>query len=482
MLDIRGRERAAPQVRQNVTVLDGGINLRSYVPAEEVRARGRALRQRVPVTARDRAATGSGRPDVLEFLAASNAGRLPHLVPLRIGRMIASPFTFYRGAAGLMAADLAGSPDSGLSAQLCGDAHAANFGLYGTPRGEIVMDINDFDETIVGPWEWDLERLAASLVLAGREGGAAEDDCVRAARDAARSYRLTIDHLASQPFMESWSALPDESILSRARADDLLDDFKKAAKKARKNTSAKVVEKWTEHLEDHQTGISRHRFVSDPPILTPVDDKIAEEIIDGLERYGDTLRESRRNLLARFAVSDIAFRIVGTGSVGLHSYVALLHGNDGEALVLQLKQADPSALRPFLPVSAPRHEGERIVQGARLVQSESDILLGWTTLRLATGELPFTVRQFRNMKGSIDPTELSSEDLDDYGRLAGALLARAHSRSLDPRLLAGYLDGDAAFEDAIARFAIRYADRTESDHAALVEAVRAGKIAVEHPQ
>ncbi|MEV6340378.1 DUF2252 domain-containing protein [Nocardia vinacea] len=463
-------------------MLDGGIDLRSFVPAEDVHARGRALRQRVPVSARDRAVTWSKRPDVLDFIAASNAGRLPHLVPMRVGRMLASPFTFYRGAAGLMAADLAGSPDTGVPAQICGDAHAANFGLYGTPRGEIVMDINDFDETIVGPWEWDLERLAASLVLAGREGGAAEDDCLRAARDAARTYRLAIDHLAEQPFMESWSALPDESIISRARADDLLDDFKKAAKKARKNTSAKVVEKWTEHLEDHETGISKHRFVSDPPILTAVDAEVAEEIIDGLERYGDTLRESRRNLLARFAVSDTAFRIVGTGSVGLHSYVALLHGNAGEALVLQLKQANPSALAPFLPAPPPVHEGERIVQGARLVQSETDILLGWTTLRLETGELPFTVRQFRNMKGSIDPAELSSDDLDDYGRLAGALLARAHSRSLDPRLLAGYFDGDEAFEDAVARFAVRYADRTEADHAELVDAVRAGKIAAEQPQ
>ncbi|WP_433755117.1 DUF2252 domain-containing protein [Nocardia sp. CA-135398] len=463
-------------------MLDSGIDLRSYVPAEDVRARGRALRQRVPVSARDRAVTWSTRPEVLDFIAASNADRLPHLIPLRIGRMLASPFTFYRGAAGLMAADLSGSPDTGVPAQICGDAHAANFGLYGTPRGEIVMDINDFDETIVGPWEWDLERLAASLVLAGREGGAAEDDCLRAARDAARSYRLAIDHLAEQPFMESWSALPDESIISRARADDLLDDFKKAAKKARKNTSAKVVEKWTEHLEDHETGISKHRFVSDPPILTPVDPEVAEEIIDGLERYGDTLRESRRNLLARFAVSDTAFRIVGTGSVGLHSYVALLHGNDGEALVLQLKQANPSALAPFLPAPPTVHEGERIVQGARLVQSETDILLGWTTLRLPTGELPFTVRQFRNMKGSIDPAELSSDDLDDYGRLAGALLARAHSRSLDPRLLAGYFDGDEAFEDALARFAVRYADRTEADHAELVDAVRAGKIDAEQPQ
>ncbi|MBF6300208.1 DUF2252 domain-containing protein [Nocardia amamiensis] len=463
---------------------DSGIDLRSFVPAEEVRAKGRALRQRVPVTARDREATGARRPDVLAFLEASNAGRLPHLIPLRIGRMAASPFTFYRGAAGLMAADLAGGPDSGLRAQLCGDAHAANFGLYGTARGEIIMDINDFDETVVGPWEWDLERLAASLVLAGRESGADTDDCRTAARDAARSYRLAVDALAAMPFMESWSALPDESVITRAKADDLLDDFKKAAKKARKNTSAKVVAKWTEHLDDHQTGIRKHRFVSDPPILTEVDAHVAEAVTGGLERYAGSLHESRRNLLARFAVSDVAFRIVGTGSVGLHTYLALLHGNDGEALVLQVKQANPSALAPFLPTRPVPHEGERIVQGARLVQSESDILLGWTAFD-PTGdgvELPFIVRQFRNLKGSIDPAELPASDLDDYGRLAGALLARAHSRSLDPRLLSGYLDGDERFDDAVAAFAVRYADRTEADHATLVDAVRAGRITAEEPE
>ncbi|MFI8974455.1 DUF2252 domain-containing protein [Nocardia asteroides] len=458
---------------------DSGIDLRSYVSAEDARERGRAARRRVPVTDRDRAAESPDRPGVLDFLAASNRGRIERLIPLRVGRMAASPFTFFRGAAGLMAADLAAGPDSGLTAQICGDAHAANFGLYGNQRGEIVMDINDFDETVLGPWEWDLERLAASLVLAGREGGADEDECLRAARDAARSYRRTVADLAELPFMEAWTAMHDESILTDAKAEDLTDDFKKAAKKARKNTSAKVVAKWTEHLDDHETDISKHRFVSDPPVLTGVDERVAEAVIDGLERYAGTLRESRRALLARFAVSDVAFRIVGTGSVGLHSYVALLHGNDGEALVLQVKQAAPSSLTPFLPPVAPRHEGERIVVGARSVQSDTDILLGWTTVELDE-PLPFIVRQFRNLKGSIDPAGLSADDLDDYGRLAGALLARAHARSLDPRTLAGYLEDDEdGFEEAVARYAVRYADRTEADHAELVAAVAAGTVAAE---
>ncbi|MFC6010630.1 DUF2252 domain-containing protein [Nocardia lasii] len=460
---------------------DSAIDLRSYVSAEEARERGRAARERVPVTDRDRAAESQDRPTVREFIDTSNQGRIERLIPLRIGRMTASPFTFFRGAAGLMAADLSAGPDSGLTAQICGDAHAANFGLYGTQRGEIVMDINDFDETVRGPWEWDLERLAASLVLAGRESGADADDCVLAARDAASSYRATVAELAGMPFMQSWTALPDESILASAQAHDLIDDFKKAAKKARKNTSAKVVAKWT-HLDDHETDIRKHRFVSDPPVLTSVDEHVAEAVIDGLQQYAGTIRESRRELLARFAVSDVAFRIVGTGSVGLHSYVALLHGNDGEAVVLQVKQARASALAPFLPPTAPRHEGERIVAGARSVQSETDILLGWTTVELDE-PLPFIVRQFRNLKGSIDPAGLSAEDLDDYGRLAGALLARAHARSLDPRALAGYLETDSEdddrFEESVARFAVRYADRTEADHAELVAAVEAGTIAAE---
>lgn len=422
---------------------------------------------------------------MVEFVEASNHGRIEDLIPLRIGRMIASPFAFYRGAAGLMAIDLASSPDTGFTAQLCGDAHAGNFGLYGTSRGEIVMDINDFDETVRGPWEWDLERLATSLVLAGRVGGADEDDCRTAARDAARSYRRAAAVMAERPFLQTWSALADESVLDRVEADDLLDNYKKAAKKARKNNSDKVVQKWT-HIDDHETGIDSHRFVSDPPVLTTVTQAVEDAAIDALERYGATLRESRRGLLSRFAVADIAFRIVGTGSVGLHSYVALLHGNSGEVLVLQLKQAAPSSLAPVLGVPPPEHEGERIVQGARLVQTETDILLGWTTMSVpapggGSRELPFIVRQFRNLKGAIAPEELAPHDLDDYGRLAGALLARAHARSLDPRLISGYLGDDADFDRAIADFAVRYADRTEADHDELVAAVRAGKLPAQEP-
>ncbi|MFF4600347.1 DUF2252 domain-containing protein [Amycolatopsis sp. NPDC001319] len=431
------------------------------VDPAQLYARGKQLRERAPVEAHDHAAAGAGRPRVREYFEASNAGRLPELVELRRERMAASPFTFFRGAAGLMAADLAGSPSSGLTAQLCGDAHAANFGLYGTPEGRIVMDVNDFDETAPGPWEWDLKRLSASLVLAGREGGIGSAACREAAEDAVKSYRRTIRALAELPYLQSWNALPDASAVSRARADELIDDFAEAEEKARRNTSAKVVAKWTRHVDDHETGLARHRFVEDPPVLTHIDDATAASVVAGLTSYVDTLRESRRTLVARYRVADVAFRVVGTGSVGLRSYVVLLHGNEDEDLVLQVKQAQPSALAPYLGVSPADHEGRRIVAGARLVQAETDILLGWTTI----DGIPFVVRQFRNLKGAIDPAALGKNHLDDYGRLAGALLARAHTRSLHPQLLAGYFADDEDLDEAIGAYALRYADQTEADHA-----------------
>jgi uncharacterized protein (DUF2252 family) len=445
------------------------VALGQWVEPEDVLARGRELRAAVGHEAHRRMPLAPDRPAVPEFMDASSKGRLPELVPLRIGRMLASPFAFFRGSAGLMAGDLAVGANSGLEAQLCGDAHAANFGLYGTPEGKIVMDINDFDETLPGPWEWDMKRLATSLVLAGREGGVSEKGCWDAASDAVRAYRGAARHLAEIPFMESWSALGDESVLSKSKADDLVDNFSKAASKARKNTSARVAAKWTRREGEHI------RFVPDPPVLTRISESVAREVVDALPSYVDTLRESRYNLIMRYSVSDVAFRVVGTGSVGWRNYLILLHGNGDEALVLQAKEARPSALAPFLGSPAVKHEGKRIVHGARLVQAETDILLGWTTI----DGRPYIVRQFRNRKGEIDATTLKREDLDDYGRLAGALLARAHSRSVDPRLLAGYCEEGEELDEAIARYALDYADRTAADHEELVKAVKAGRLAAE---
>ncbi|MCE6999899.1 DUF2252 domain-containing protein [Saccharothrix sp. S26] len=448
---------------------EAAVALGRWVEPEEVLARGRELRAAVGHEAHRAVSLAPDRPTVVEFMDASNRGRLPHLVPLRVGRMLGSPFAFFRGSAGLMAGDLAVGARSGLDAQLCGDAHAANFGLYGTPEGRIVMDINDFDETLPGPWEWDLKRLATSLVLAGREGGVSEKGCRDAASDAVRAYRGAARHLAEIPFMESWNALGDESALSKSKADDLMDDFTKAASKARKNTSARVAAKWTRREGEHI------RFVPDPPVLSRIPDGEARSVVDALPSYVDTLRESRYNLIMRYSVSDVAFRVVGTGSVGWRNYLVLLHGNGDEALVLQAKEARPSALAPFLGAPPVKHEGKRIVHGARLVQAETDILLGWTTIE----GRDYIVRQFRNRKGEIDATTLKRDDLDDYGRLAGALLARAHSRSVDPRLLAGYCAGGEELDAAIARYALDYADRTCADHEELVAAVKSGRLPAE---
>ncbi|MCP3803839.1 DUF2252 domain-containing protein [Allokutzneria sp. A3M-2-11 16] len=445
--------------------MDGQTVFQPWVKPAEVYARGRDLRGDVRPKLHDHDALGAGRPTAVEFVRATNAPRLPELTPLRVGRMLASPFAFFRGSAGLMAADLAGTPASGVTAQICGDAHAANFGLFGTNEGRIIMDINDFDETVPGPWEWDLKRLAASLVLAGREGGVSEDGCARAAEDAVRAYRGTMARLAEMPFLEAWNALADAATISTLKADELLDDFEKASKKARKNTSAKVAAKWT----------ADGGFVEDLPVLRHVTSETARMVADGLSDYVGTLRESRRGLITRYAIADIAFRVVGTGSVGLRNYLVLLHGNENDALVLQVKQVTPSSLERYLDVPPHAHEGKRVVDGARLVQAESDLLLGWTTV----DGRHYIVRQFRNMKGDIDPTALREDHLDDYGRLAGALLARAHCRSADPRVLAGYCGEDAELDEAVGGYAVRYADAVEADHAELVAAVRRGELDAE---
>ncbi|MFB9907663.1 DUF2252 domain-containing protein [Allokutzneria oryzae] len=442
----------------------------AWVRPDEVYERGRALREEVRPRLHDHAAVGRGRPGAVEFVHASNAARLPELVPLRVGRMIASPFAFFRGSAALMANDLAATPYSGITAQICGDAHAANFGLFGTSEGQIVMDVNDFDETVPGPWEWDLKRLAASLVLAGRDGGISEDGCAKAAGDAVRAYRRTMARLAEMPFLEAWNALADAATISKLKADELLDDFAKAAKKARKNTSRRVAAKWTRQVERDQW-----RFVENLPVLRHVTGDVARAVTASLGSYVGTLRESRRNLITRYAVADVAFRVVGTGSVGLRNYLVLLHGNEDDALVLQVKQANPSCLAKYLDVPAYEHEGKRVVEGTRLVQAETDILLGWTTV----DGRHYIVRQFRNMKGDIDPTALRKDHLDDYGRLAGALLARAHCRSVDPRLVAAYCGDDEEIDQAITRYAVRYADTAEADHAELVAAVKRGELPAE---
>ncbi|MXM65023.1 DUF2252 domain-containing protein [Streptomyces sp. HUCO-GS316] len=436
---------------------------------------GKALRELVPRSAHAALDLDSSRPDAVSAVEESNRGRLSDLTPIRVGRMAATPFAFLRGSAGLMAYDLARTPMTRIRAQICGDSHAANFGLYGDARGGLVIDLNDFDETVHGPWEWDLKRLAASLVLAAREAGADEDTCRKAANDAAGAYRRTMRLLAKLPVLDAWNAIADEELVSHTDAHDLLGTLERVAEKARANTSGRFAAKSTESTED-----GGRRFVDAPPVLRRVPDAEAAAVAASLGEYLSTLSEDRLPLLARHAVHDVAFRVVGTGSVGTRSYVVLLLDHRGESLVLQVKEARPSALVPHLASAGfetpdVAHEGRRVVIGQKRMQVVSDILLGWSSVE----GRPFQVRQFRNRKGSVDPTALAADQLDDYGRMTGALLARAHSHSADPRRIAGYCGKNEELDEAIAAFAVAYADRTEADHAELVAAVRSGRIAAE---
>lgn len=441
-----------------------GLGADRWLDGDEAREIGRSLRSAVPAAAHAAVHLSPERPEVSDYVRDSDRERLPELVALRHERMSASPFSLLRATAAMMAHDLATEPVTGLQAQLCGDAHVANFGLYGTDHGEIIMDINDFDETVVGPWEWDLKRLATSLVLAGREGGASEKSCAKAARHCAGAYRAAISRISELPFLQAWVTLGNEAAVSRARADALLDEFAKAAAKAARNDSARVAAKWV-----HGDSAGWH-FVVDPPLLTPVSTQIRDGVIASLDAYASSLHHTRQHLLARYRACDVAQRVVGTGSVGLRCYLILLRGNGDEALVLQVKQASPSALAPYVDEVSWAHEGQRIVHGARLVQADSDLLLGWTTI----SEHQFIVRQFRNRKGAIDPSALPGGHLDDYGRLAGALLARAHTRSIDPRVLDGYCRDHDEFDRAISAHALAYAERVRLDHEALLSAMNDG--------
>ncbi|WP_419996595.1 DUF2252 domain-containing protein [Streptomyces boninensis] len=427
---------------------------------------GKAVRERLSREAHAQARRGAERPSVEVAVEASNAGRLPELVPLRVGRMAATPFAFLRGSAGLMAYDLAALPHTGIRAQLCGDAHAANFGLYGDARGRLVIDLNDFDETAPGPWEWDLKRLAASLVLAGREAGADEDACRGAAQDAAGAYRRTMRWLSKLPVLEAWNAIADEELVSHTDARDLAGTLDRVAEKARRNTSAKFAAGATEVLAD-----GSRRFTGAPPVLRRVPDAEAASVAGSLAGYLRTLPEDRHPLLARYAVHDVAFRVVGTGSVGTRSYVVLLLDHRGEPLVLQVKEARPSVL----PNDYSGHEGRRIILGQKRMQVVSDSLLGWTTIDTR----PYQVRQFRNRKGSVDPAALSADQIDDYARMTGALLARAHAHTADPREISGYAGKSEALDEAIATFAVTYADGVESDHAELLHSIKSGRLPAE---
>lgn len=453
------------------------IDLRSQgEPWERRRAAGKILRHAVEHHAHADGSSSPDRPDPVALVEAAHEGRQDHLVPLRIARMATSPFAFLRGAAAVMAWDLAQTPRSGINVVIDGDAHISNFGLFGTPQRDIVLDLNDFDEVTIGPWEWDLKRLVASLAVAARQRGLEKAERRRAVMGCVAGYRLTMNGLAPQGPIEVWHRA--------ARADDL--DFHgididpasqaviaKAIEKARRRNNRSLLAQIGERRVD-----GGWRLREDGPILTGVDAETRERIISGLERYAESLPRERRFMLSRYHVVDVVHRVVGVGSVGTRAYLALLFGNsDADALFLQVKEAVRPAHAPYvapLPEPYRSHEGARVVYGQRLLQAVGDPLLGWTTI----AGRPFYVRQMKNMKGEVPLSLLIGKPLFFFAWGYGALLARAHARTGDAAAIAGYCGGpqNEGLDKALVEWAEHYADQTGQDHAALVQAVEGGRL------
>jgi uncharacterized protein (DUF2252 family) len=434
----------------------------------ELRATGRGFRAQCP-----RSMLGTGfrtDRDPVALLDAQNALRLPWLVPIRWGRMAESAFTFYRGAAALMAHDLAPTPVSGIRVQACGDAHLSNFGFYASPERELVFDLNDFDETLPAPWEWDVERLVASLAVAARAGGFADAVAHQAARAGAGAYREAMGALSERSALANFHTLVSASALlelsERTGTSQAAKEIGRVTRKAARRTSETALRRLSTVTEH-----GRLRLDEQPPIMVRPD-QWPEDIARVPELYAATLSPDVRALLGRFRPVDFLLRVVGVGSVGTRCLIGLLLDSTESPLFLQIKEAGPSVLEPWAGPSPIVHAGERVVAGQRIMQAVSDALLGWTS----SAGRHYYVRQFRDMKGGFDIERLSARLLVEYGRLCGAVLARAHAQSCEPALIAGYLGGSERFDDAMAAFALAYAEQNAADHAALLAAIASGHV------
>jgi uncharacterized protein (DUF2252 family) len=471
-----------------VAAARGPLKPITHLTVAERVAHGKAARAEVP---RSSHATLPPRPagvDPIELLERQAETRVPELLPIRHGRMLVSPFTFYRGAALIMAQDLAATPRSGLHVQCCGDAHLSNFGAFASPERRLVFDINDFDETLPGPWEWDVKRLAASMLIAALDNGFPAKAQERVVLDAVGEYRAAMRQFAAMPNLDVWYAhLEIESTLQKFSGElktKQIQAVEKQIAKARTRDSHAAFSKLTEVVDGEA------RIVDQSPLIVPVTklagDQPADAVFEELHRlirsYRSSLQSDRRVLLEAFELKDLARKVVGVGSVGTRAWIALLMGRDGsDPLFLQLKEAEASVLEPFLGPSEYANHGERVVAGQRLMQAASDIFLGW--LRVDAGldgmARDFYVRQLKDWKTSAAIESMTPRGMAAYGRLCGWTLARAHARSGDRIAIASYLGAGDTFDRALVEFAKAYSERNTSDYDALTDAVKAGRIAAE---
>ena len=489
--DTRRKRGQRPKPRASQSVLPDAEQMRRR-SREERLLMGRAARQRVPREAHGQWRAAPERPDPVSLIEEQAASRVPELVPIRHGRMAASPFAFYRGGALVMGADLASTPDSGLVAQLCGDAHLSNFGLFASPERQMLFDINDFDETLPGPWEWDVKRLAASFEVAGRELGHAAAERRETVLAAVRAYRREMRRAAEAGVLEAW--------YSKLTADEVLlvvGDEERAGRLSRKEAKAahKVIDKARSRV--HQRSFDRLvrvtdgelRIAPDPPLVVPIDDLVApgtqrkdteDWVVQLLQSYRASLTDARHPL-EEFRYVDSARKVVGVGSVGTRRWIDLLVGRDiGNPLFLQTKEAQPSVLERFLGASQFDNSGLRVVAGQRLMQAASDIFLGWLSAEDLDGRLcDYYVRQLHDWKGAVEVDNLKVAGAAVYARLCGSTLARAHARACDRVAVAAYLGKGDAFDQAVADFAQAYADQNERDFEAFTKAIAAGRLEAE---
>ena len=454
-----------------------GADTRSY---QSVRVRpisrvkrfelGRRLRENVPRSSLGSWHPAGNRPDPIAQIQRSHEGRVASLIPIRVGRMIASPYGFLRGATVVMAHDLSTLPATGITPVICGDAHLGNFGFYASPERDLVLDLNDFDEAHPGPWEWDLRRLATSIHVAGRQNGSRESQCEEAVTACVAAYRRSVRSLANQPLLSrSFQRMDVDLLHTTVTGKSLRATIARAAALARTRTSDRALPRLTSERR------GRRRLVEKPPLIRRPLSATRLAIAAALDEYLNTLAPHWRHIVAGYTLVDVAHKVVGVSSVGLRSYVALLEGSSpDDVLFLQLKEARRSVVARYVHGEVPRHahQGQRVVEYQQALQTVSDPLLGWTTIE----GLSYFVRQFRDMKGAIPVDALRPDALADYARILGHLLAKGHARTSGASMIAGYIGQSARLDEAIRLFARAYADQIEADHQALLRAVARGRL------